>query len=116
MPTGGPPPSCERPGSAAALSSRAPNAHPRAKRSPRLTDAGPRPKLRSMTGVPGLGFRSNLPLRSAGRAVGNPVDWGSRPVVMLYGTPLFATRNGITLNRHSNGTDDIATDLCRTGP
>src|ERR1017187_2334221 len=56
------------------------------------------------------------PASSAGRASGYPVLYGSRPVVMLYGTPLLATRKGLTLNFHRTGMVAPAAILCRMSP
>src|SRR5579864_9010394 len=87
-----------------------PNAQVRDTLNIRFTSAGPRAKLCPMVGVPMAGFKSkqpnppeHTPSNNAGLAVGKPVFNGSRPVVMLYGWPLFAAIKGLIVIFHLSG-------------
>src|SRR5690242_11650423 len=53
---------------------------------------------------------------SDGRAAGKPVLFGSRPVVMLYGCPLLATKKELSASLHLSGIAAPRTAVCLVSP
>lgn len=52
----------------------------------------------------------------AGRSIAKPSPLVSRPVMMLYGVPLLAKKNGAMLNFSGNGRLVPIRKRCRTSP